>query len=85
MDDGADCNTENEDWFYSFQSIGAEAECDNAVKSCRRHLCECDKQFALGIGINSTNIEILQLLLIMNKKIQEFYFSDFSVNNFLLE
>ena len=68
MDDGADCNTENEDWFYSFQSIGAEAECDNAVKSCRRHLCECDKQFALGIGINSNNIEILKLLMIMDKK-----------------
>lgn len=50
MDDGADCNTENEDWFYSFQSIGAEAECDNAVKSCRRHLCECDKQFALDVA-----------------------------------
>lgn len=52
MDDGADCNVENKDWSYDFgiSRNSDEAECDNPVKSCRRHLCECDKQFAQEIA-----------------------------------
>ena len=44
MDDGNDCTAENEDWTYSFETQSEEVECLNPVKSCRRHLCECDKQ-----------------------------------------
>ena len=48
MDDGADCNAENLDWNYAFGIKKTdEVECENPVKSCRRHLCECDKQVYL--------------------------------------
>lgn len=53
MDDGADCNVENEDWHYNFQlpkNPESDVTCLNPVKSCRRHLCECDKQFAEEIA-----------------------------------
>lgn len=47
MDDGADCNVENDDWAYDVRlENDFDAQCMNQVKSCRRHLCECDKQFA---------------------------------------
>lgn len=50
MDDGADCNVENVDWEYQTDLQVRQLDCLDPVKSCRRHLCECDRQFAFAIA-----------------------------------
>ena len=58
MDDGADCNVENDDWAYAVRlENDFDAQCMNQVKSCRRHLCECDKQ------VNKNDAKILKLMI----------------------
>lgn len=50
MDDGADCNVENVDWMYRIDLGVPQLDCLDPVKNCARHLCECDRQFALAIA-----------------------------------
>lgn len=52
MDDGADCNRENVDWLYDIDLKVPQLECLDPVKNCRRHLCECDREFALAVAEN---------------------------------
>jgi len=52
MDDGADCNAEGKDWVYNIDLASPSLACKDPVKNCHRHLCECDRQFAIGIQNN---------------------------------
>jgi len=46
IEDGSECNLEGPSALYKLGFLSDQPYCMNPVKSCNRHLCECDKQFA---------------------------------------